>query len=91
MRVNGWRGQRREVRGCRGWRCEVVVEEEASSFEISAEGKFQPALVSSQEQGLTIALAVSDSQAFKIRLFRPYFLLPFTCIRIPQRIWNVWK
>ena len=44
-----------EVRGCRGWTCEVAVEEEASSFEISAEGKFQPALVSSREQGLKIS------------------------------------
>ena len=43
----------------------VVVEEEASSFEISAEGKFQPALVSSREQGLTVALVVSDFPALQ--------------------------
>ena len=35
--------------------CEVAVEEEASSFEIFSEGKFQAALVSSQEQGLKIS------------------------------------
>ena len=69
--MNGWRGQRCEVRGCRGWTCEVEVEEEArSSFEIFSEGKFQAALVSSQEQGLTIALAVSDFPALKIRILR---------------------
>ena len=58
----------REVRGCRGWTCEVVEVEEASSFEIFSQGKFQAALVSSQEQGLTISSAISDFQAFKIRM-----------------------
>ena len=66
----------REVTSCRGWTCEVVVEEEASSFEIFSQGKFQAALVSSQEQGLKISSAVSDFQAFKIRILmspRLYF------------------
>ena len=83
----------REVRGCRGWTCEVVEVEEASSFEIFSEGKFQPALVSSQEQGLKISSAVSDFQAFKSECscHQDYILLPFTCTRIPRRIQNVWR
>ena len=66
----------REVTSCRGWMCEVVEEVVASSVEILSEGKFQPALVSSQEQGLKISSAVSDFQAFKIIIFmspRLYF------------------
>ena len=70
LRVNGWRGWRREGRGCRGWTCEEAVEEEANSFLISSVGRFQASLVSSREQGSTIALAISDFQAFKVRIAR---------------------
>ena len=49
--------------------CEVVEEEEVSSFFEVSLGKSRLSLVSSQELGwtLTVALAVSDFQAFQIR------------------------
>ena len=49
--------------------CEVVEEEGASSFFEVSLGKSRLSLVSGQELGwtLTVALAVSDFQAFQIR------------------------
>ena len=49
--------------------CEVVEEEEASSFFEVSLGKSRLSLVSGRELGwtLTVALAVSDFQAFQIR------------------------
>ena len=50
--------------------CEVVEEEEASSFFEVSLGKSRLSLVSGRELGwtLTVALAVSDFQAFQIRV-----------------------
>ena len=50
--------------------CEAAVEEGADSFLISSLGRFQASLGSSLEQGSTIALTVSDFQAFKIKVGR---------------------
>ena len=63
----GWRGWKRHEgrRGCRGLTSEVEEEAEASSFEISSLGKFPASLVSSREQGLTVALVVSDFPALQ--------------------------
>ena len=49
--------------------CEVVEEEEANSFFEVSLGKSRLSLVSGRELGwtLTVALAVSDFQAFQIR------------------------
>ena len=49
--------------------CEVVEEEEVSSFLKVSLGKSRLSLVSGRELGwtLTVALAVSDFQAFQIR------------------------
>ena len=49
--------------------CEVVEEEEVSSFFEVSLGKSRLSLVSGRELGwtLTVALAVSDFQAFQIR------------------------
>ena len=49
--------------------CEVVEEEEVSSFLKVSLGKSWLSLVSGRELGwtLTVALAVSDFQAFQIR------------------------
>ena len=50
--------------------CEVVEEGEVSSFLKVSLGKSRLSLVSSRELGwtLTVALAVSDFQAFQIKL-----------------------
>ena len=53
------------MRGCRGLTSEVVEEGEASSFEISSLGKCPASQGSSQEQGLTVVLVVSDFQALQ--------------------------
>ena len=53
------------MRGCRGLTSEVVEEGEASSFEISASGRCLASRGSSQEQGLTVVLVVSDFQALQ--------------------------
>ena len=66
-RVIQWRGWKRhgERRGCRDLTSEVVEEVEASSFEISSSGRCLASQGSSQEQGLTVVLVVSDFQALQ--------------------------